>query len=709
MKPALCAASVLLLASLVHGAVLSPEITLPIRYVPAPAVASRVSVASNGSEFFVVWTDDRSPKVRATRVSLGGVSLDPLGIVLAEAGERPAVVWGGTSWVVVWTSLTLQGDHVKAIRLDREGRVVAGPVMLFEGRIDDRNSVAVNGSRIAVNTYTRTILFDESLGWALSAGTGGLLVPHRNGFAVFREGPAGSVTSVTIGPDGSVGASVVYPSPLSLTAAATNGTDFLLLGYSGGKRMAQTIAGDLSGAIRTTAFADAATPVSAFWAGDHYVVLRMTWNGPVLLSRIEKDGSLTSDTDTGHTLYLCCASTVPVAAATNGVNMLLVSGGMTLNAQLFSTASHSPAGDAFPLTMSAAPQTLPAVASTASETFVAWRQNGSAYGARITSQGTSMDGSGVPLFRRDNAPEVDNENPATRIQAPRVMSDGKQFVLPYVTTDGSVRARFVSPEEGLLPELTIVRGFDEPAAWSTPAAAAGRGGTLIAWPSFSQQQIRGAIVDRATRRLLMPPVTLSPPLAPGRRVDTPALAWNGSQYLVVWRELRAGPTPRFDTPLAVRAVRLSGDLLPIDTAALTIIDDGYSYSIAVATNGPDWLVAANPRIRRVLAAGTMSEIALLYGQPTVAWSGSRYVLAWNDESGTPKFAYVPVTGPVTWTEENLAETGAPDAGVALAPAGGNRVVAAYARILGGLEYGDVPRVFIRFIAEPPSKRRAITP
>ncbi len=101
--------------------VLSPEIPMdaPI-LVPAEGAQSDPVVAFDGTQYLVVWADERSGKgIRATRVTPSGAVLDPYGIPIA-AGSWPSVAVGSAGFLVVYES----GGDVHGARVGPDGSVL---------------------------------------------------------------------------------------------------------------------------------------------------------------------------------------------------------------------------------------------------------------------------------------------------------------------------------------------------------------------------------------------------------------------------------------------------------------------------------------------------------------------------------------------------------------------------------------------------------
>ncbi len=93
--------------------VISPEypVTDPVYGSPAPEGQTLPSVAFDGTNYLVVWSDGRlgapgAPDVFGARVSQAGAILDPAGIAISTAGSSQyatSIAFDGTNYLVVWS------------------------------------------------------------------------------------------------------------------------------------------------------------------------------------------------------------------------------------------------------------------------------------------------------------------------------------------------------------------------------------------------------------------------------------------------------------------------------------------------------------------------------------------------------------------------------------------------------------------------------
>lgn len=111
---------------------------------------SQPAVASDGTDYFVVWTDEgtRPYPLRGARVSREGRVLDADGVLLyagAMGVWSPRVASNGTEYLVVWETSggSPQGGDIRWVRVSREAKVLGGNVLLPANSIDQQAQPAV--------------------------------------------------------------------------------------------------------------------------------------------------------------------------------------------------------------------------------------------------------------------------------------------------------------------------------------------------------------------------------------------------------------------------------------------------------------------------------------------------------------------------------------------------------------------------------------
>ncbi len=122
-------------------------------------------VASNGSDYFVVWTDYRSGgnnDIYGARVSGAGEVLDPSGLALCTATAQeysPKVAFDGTNYVAAWADYRYGSSwDVFATQVTSAGRVVtpSGFSIVYSVRETEPSvSLASAGGQQSLVIYSR--------------------------------------------------------------------------------------------------------------------------------------------------------------------------------------------------------------------------------------------------------------------------------------------------------------------------------------------------------------------------------------------------------------------------------------------------------------------------------------------------------------------------------------------------------------------------
>ena len=108
----------------------------------------RPSVASNGTDFLVVWADGRdgTQDIFGARVSGAGALLDPGGIVISSApgAQRvPDVAWGAGVYLVTWAD-GRAGSEIYATRVNAAGTVLNPLGVLVSSAANTRDTPAID-------------------------------------------------------------------------------------------------------------------------------------------------------------------------------------------------------------------------------------------------------------------------------------------------------------------------------------------------------------------------------------------------------------------------------------------------------------------------------------------------------------------------------------------------------------------------------------
>jgi hypothetical protein len=310
-------------------------------------------VASNGTDFLVVWHDERADPadVYAARVSDAMSVLDPAGILVSTAASSqtgPAVAWNGTDFLVVWSDLRsgAAAPDIYGTRVSGAGSVLdpAGIPISTAAGSQTAPAVAWNGT-------------DFLVVW--SDGRSGVTSPDIYGTRVSGGGTVGDPAGVAIST-----AAFSQTAP----AVAWNGTDFLVVWTD-----------SRSG----TAFSD------------------------VYGSRVSSAGSVLEPA--GIPVTTAANSQSAPAVAWNGANFLVAwmdnrAGGVSediYGSRVSSAGSVlEPAG--IPISTATRKQARPAVASRGGDFLVVWEDRRSGtdydiYGSGVSASGAVVQPAGIAI------------------------------------------------------------------------------------------------------------------------------------------------------------------------------------------------------------------------------------------------------------------------------------------------------------------------
>jgi hypothetical protein len=718
--------------------------------VPAPAASDRYApaAASDGADFFVVWSDDRASTgaVIGTRVTREGRILDPLGIRIAEVpgrADEPQVVWDGEAYLVVWGAVErdLTNLGIFAARVAPDGTIVMPPRrILEEGLLDPGRYLASNGTVSVIASYLsdlqivvldrqgnpvhrETIASGNVRGPAVAAGTSRFVVTWKANPGYDRQNDI--VKAVSLTSSGHVTGDPVTVGHGEHPAIATDGTRFTIA-YEKNQDWQQfvlhsrTLDRDLNpvGAERSLLTSRQIEDAQILWLGSHYEVTAVqhsTSGGDEIVSiRVDSNGNPQQPVRP-RGAKLAYTYWQRVSNATNGSDVLIARTGygppqvgLQIYAQLHPNNAPAAKGGPMLLSWSGNAHRDPVIAASPSSYAAAWVENDGAYFTRVDGNGNSLHGRGIRLSTFYYA-------------VIRVAFDGTNYVVAW-RDDEFIGVRYISPANGAtVAELHVpVMGWVNLALATTPDA------TYLA---YADTQVRVVRIPSATHTADPVPLAVSPD---EMSVDHPALAWNGSDLLVTWTEEYL--YPRADPPLVVSVnvygARVTAGLSLLDPAPLHIAQSTEEERAdfdppSVASNGTDWLVVTsrnseNVIARRVLASGTLEgNEPESFGEgfaPAVAWDGIRYAVTWKEglfrsyeyEREHPLvLAAVPGSGPLTATNRTsvarLPVTSAPS----IAPAGLGQSAIIYTRTSFLPQHAGVQRSFFRMMDFTERRARAV--
>lgn len=625
--------------------VIGPEVALDPRVHVRPEVTHRspATVAFNGTTGLIAWCDARPGRrleIRVERLSATGEHLTPGGFAIAPVavdGTMPSVASNGSDFLVVWPS--------SAARVAADGRVLsvgASPT--------GTNDSASRGAELY---YRSAAVARDGDGYVAAWGDGAVHVAwldasgaprspapltlggvsgRRASIATAASGhlvvweSSGDIRMARVGRDGSVldpgGRPVTVATAGRVAPVVTSdGTNYLVGWYAqtaSGSRLAGAYYELLSPAAEPIGSAatylgpapadgtlEPPRTVSVGYDGAQYIATR----GPIA-ARVARDGALLDPS--GRSLGLAAASTrvrwsasIAPPLFTMGEQSVAFGADLSPRApQYYSTSGNF--------------QTAPRVASNGRDYFVVWRDlygASAANGARAS--GVRVSASGAVL----DAPPLDLDDTAGTSETlpemlPGVVFNGGAYLtsstgLRVVGADGMfVGARV--PPPSLTTRLRLVAASGSvgllastgptPGVWRVradgtaldpgpitapfiPRAAASNGagffvvGTEGATPSTMLAERLNADGD----------VLDTPPLrftcATG--CFSPSAAYDGANYLLAWVELRQGAPDRGD----VWARRVSPAGVALDAPRRVSPDTARATSVVVTYDGRDFVVA----------------------------------------------------------------------------------------------------------------------
>jgi hypothetical protein len=504
-------------------------------YAPAPTPQYSPSVAFDGTDYLVVWADTRSGfDIYGARVNQAGTVLDPEGIAISthdNSQYSPSVAFDGTNYLVIWADGRNGLSDIYGARVNQAGNVFDPTGIPISIADYDQSSPAItfDGTNyLVVWEDDRNSFFDPDIYGTLVSQTGIVL------------NPAGIPISMAVNNQ-------------SFPAIAFDGTNYLVVwedwrnnpGTSDiyGARVSQagTVL-DTNGITISMATADQLSPTITFDSTNYLVVWEDWRNNPdtsdIYGTRISQAGTVLD------------SNGIVISSAANG-------------------------------------QFDPNIAFDGTNYLVVWGDgrngtyNSDIYGTRVNQAGTVLDPEGIAISTHDNSQ-----------YSPSVTFDGTNYLVVWQdargTNDDIYGARVSQTGTVLDPDgitiSTIIVIYDQ----FHPAVAFDGINYLVVWQDgrngLANTDIYGARVNQAG-------IVLDPE---GIAISThdnsqyfPSVAFDGTNYLVVWADTRSG----FD----IYGARVN--------QAGTVLDPG---GIAISTSD------------------------LSQDSPSVAFDGTNYLVVWYD-------------------------------------------------------------------------------
>ena len=728
-------------------------------YERAPYSQTTPAIASDGTNFLVVWNDTRtlSGEIFATRVSRGGEILDTTGIriptdeglMAGDAQRYTTALWVGSSYVVLWTHHRhTDFPSVRIARLDADGTVIDPPRILYENAyLSSSRAAATNGFRIVVAYQRRLgVGVPPTAHFALLSRDGARIsditipqyAPNGHGITLSSNGSgflaawsaAAALHYVRLAADGSL----IEASPRNLPEIsgepllATDGRDYVVL--------TTRRPGDELWAIRFSDEGETVSPLRPVgvrgpvansgprfdWTGESYVLV---WSDQesVRSVHLDADGRAIGTPETlARSTPGGFVTNAAVAGANGDAFVAWNDGTFSQPApnsyDVFGVLIRPAASAGSPelLSVSATRQAAPSIAFGGGNYLAVWSENSGIYASRIEIDGRYLDGRGTRL-----------SNTGAGVSEPSVVFLGKHYLVAWTETLGNwppvLHTSLVDPNDGAVVANSIVNhGFCS----SDPVLKVGVNEALLAWGDCQWDGIRATRINTDGQAIDHLPIRISPPrMLTGK----PAVAWNGNEWLVAWEEKVARNLPILGPPMYrmnILAARISSNISLLDPQLIPIAvsSDGSSTqnNPAVASDGDEFLVvwdettyrdlASHVRARHVLGTGVAptepQTIATGVG-PAATWDGARYMVAWQEKTSSTDIlaTYIGRSHePVSMAAIPIATSPTNESDVTLVASAFRSVIAAYTRIAAERFYGGVERVFARSVVIPIRPRGA---
>ncbi|MEO0127730.1 MAG: FlgD immunoglobulin-like domain containing protein [candidate division WOR-3 bacterium] len=555
-------------------------------FLPAPYDQKSSGVAYDGINYMVVWADWRSSdaNIYCARVNTSGQLLDLNGIVISSAPSNqkdPAIAFDGNNYLVVWADDRNQSSSYTDIYCARVSTT---------GTVLDPNGIPI--STAASNQVSPAVAFD---------GTNYLVVwaDYRNGNNPDIYGARITPEGTVLDPDGIPVATSIYSE--DNPAIAFDGMNYLVIWQV-------NIAGD--------------------W---NIYGTRIDQNGNVL----NPNGFAISE-ETNHQWY--------PAVAFDGTNYLVVWSDRRNSAydQIYGARVTQSGGvldpNGIPIATSATyGQYFPALAFDGVNYFVVWDDYRSSshniMGARVTPGGIVLDPNGRYV-----------SNAARDQLYPAITFGGENYFATWddyrSNSDFDIYGARVDPSGNCLDYngIIIVTSINYQ---YTPNVAFDGTNYLVVWEDsrgIAYSNIKGARVSQSG--IVLDPGTISITTATNDQIS-PAVAFDGTNYLVVWGDQRNGVWDIYGTRVSQSGTVLNPAGIAISTAA------NYQEYPAVAFDDTNYLVVWQDKRggtyydiygTRVTPSGTVlnpSGIGISTAgndqlAPSVAFDGTNYLVVWED-------------------------------------------------------------------------------
>jgi hypothetical protein len=615
-------------------------------YCPAQGRQELPAVAFDGTNYMVVWQDNRrgSWEIRGARVDRSGTVLDPAGIVISTgigSEKDPAIAFDGTNYMVVWQDNRSGSWDIYGVRVDRSGTVLDPDSIAIATGTDGRYEPAIasdgmnymvawteevgdsaydiHGARVSAGGI---LLDPEALVLSTAAGSQrnpAVTFDGTDYMVVWEDGRNGTSSYDIYGARLNVGGSLIDPEGIAISTAAGgqwnpaiafDGTNYMVAWedgrsgsysydiYSARIDLSGTVL-DLGGIAVVTTRDDQRHPAISF-GGTSYMLIWAdgragSWD--TWAARVSVVGSVLDPG--GVPIANSAGDQWDTAVAFGGTNYMVVWAGAPsgFDSSIYgarvdrSGSTLDPTGIAVS-TEEAGDQGDIAIAFDGTNYMVVWREACGGfhdiYGARIDRAGNVLDPGGIVI---SNAPG-DQSNPD-------IASNGTNYMVVWEEErDGrsGIYATRVDRSGKVLDPRRMAISTESGEKWD-PAIASDGTNYMVVWTYFgteypnSHYDIHGARVDPSGKVLGAPVIVIStrgdyPEFPAGGPQQYPAIVFNGTDYMVVWADAR-----KISYIDAIYGTRVDGSGMVLDPGGIAISPENRICTLpAIATDGTSCMV-----------------------------------------------------------------------------------------------------------------------
>jgi len=588
------------------------------------------AVSFDGTNYFVVWEDSSRSNIYGARVNQAGAVLDPFGIPISTATGRqysPAVSFDDTNFLVVWADRR-SGSYsdIYGTRVSQAGTVLdlTGFPISLASDFQENPAISFDGVNFLVT-------------WRDSRNN-----PDYGDIYGARVTQAGAV----LDPYGIAISQAANTQ--GLPAVSFGGTNFLVVwedprsgSYSDiyGARVSQAGAVlDSSGIAISTAAQGQYSPAASFDGTNFLVVWQDERNAgwdDIYGARVATSGTVLDPT--GVAIGVAANYQRYPAVSYDGTRWLVVwqdSRGSTYVYDIYGArvTSSGTVLDSAGIAISTAAdgQLYPAVSFDGTNRLVVWADKRSGawdiYGARVSQAGAVLDPTGFPA---STAPYPQ--------ESPAVSFDGTNFLVVWqdywIGHSYFIYGARVSQAGAVLDPLGIP--ISTAANANTPAVSFDGTDYLVVW---ERGYIYGARVSQAGT--VLDPTGIPISMTSGW---TPDVSFNGTNFLVVWKDQRGDPDI-YGSRVSTGGTVLDPFGIPISPVL------GSQAQPVLGFDGTNWLAVWTDEGRgevsgiygaRVSQSGTVLDTASIpistatnaQNGPAVSFDGASWLAVWQDARG----------------------------------------------------------------------------